>query len=122
LNKKIMIVEDEECLLRLASIIFTSRGYEVIGVTDGLQALDVLTRNKIDLVLLDVMLPGIDGFEVCQRIKQQPQHADLPVVMLTAKKNREDLARGNEVGAAWYITKPFKSANVIETVERLLHQ
>lgn len=117
-----MIVEDEECLLKLASIILTSRGYEVIGAADGLQALDILTRDTIDLVLLDVTLPGIDGFEVCQRIKQQPQYADLPVVMLTAKKNKEDLARGNEIGAAWYITKPFKSANVIETVERLLHQ
>jgi len=85
-----------------------------------LQALDMLGREKIDLVLLDVMLPGIDGFEVCQRIKQHPEYLQLPVVMLTAKKNKEDLARGNEVGAAWYITKPFKSANVIETVERLL--
>lgn len=117
-----MIVEDEECLLKLASIILTSRGYEVIGAGDGAQALEILTRDKIDLVLLDVMLPGIDGFEVCHRIKQLPQHAKLPVVMLTAKKTKEDMARGNEVGAAWYITKPFKSANVIDTVERLLNQ
>jgi len=116
-----MIVEDEECLLKLASIILTSRGYEVIGAADGLQALNILESDTINLVLLDVMLPGIDGFEVCKRIKQQRDFADLPVVMLTAKTNKEDLARGDEAGASWYITKPFKSANVIETVERLLN-
>ncbi|MDY0190338.1 MAG: response regulator [Desulfuromonas sp.] len=121
MSKKIMIVEDEECLLKLASIILTSRGYEVIGAADGLQALNILESDTINLVLLDVMLPGIDGFEVCKRIKQQRDFADLPVVMLTAKTNKEDLARGDEAGASWYITKPFKSANVIETVERLLN-
>ena len=117
--KKIMIVEDEECLLNLASIILTARGYEVVGVTEGLRALKLLAQDSFDLVLLDVMLPGIDGFEVCQRIKQMPEHINLPVVMLTAKKDHEDLVRGDAVGAAWYITKPFKSGNVIEVVERL---
>ncbi|OQY20637.1 MAG: two-component system response regulator [Desulfobacteraceae bacterium 4572_35.1] len=115
-----MIVEDEKCLLKLATIILTARGYEVVGAADGLQALKIMERGDIDLILLDVMLPGIDGFEVCRRIKQNDAYSDIPVVMLTAKKNQTDLDRGNEVGAAWYITKPFKSSNVIETVERLL--
>jgi DNA-binding response OmpR family regulator len=72
------------------------------------------------LVLLDIMLPDIDGFEVCRRIKSNNDTKHIPVVMLTAKKSREDMARGEQVGADWYITKPFKSAMVIETIQRFV--
>ena len=118
--KKILIVEDEESLLKLESILFTSRGHEVIAVADGMAALDVLSREKVDLVLLDVMLPEVDGFEICRRIKESPQARWVPVILLTAKKNQEDMARGDEVGADWYITKPFKSTKVVEVVERFI--
>ncbi|NIQ96658.1 MAG: response regulator [Desulfuromonadales bacterium] len=119
-KQKILVVEDEESLLKLESILLTSKGYEVQGVTTGQEALDAIAENMPDLVLLDIMLPEMDGFEVCRRIKENPQTKHLPVVMLTAKKSREDMARGQEVGADWYITKPFKSANVIETIQRFL--
>ncbi|OEU74024.1 MAG: two-component system response regulator [Desulfuromonadales bacterium C00003068] len=121
MSKKILIVEDEESLLKLATILITSQGHEVIAVSSGVKALDALAREHVDLVLLDVMLPELDGFEVCRRIKQAPETKSIPVVMLTAKKNQVDLDLGDEVGADWYITKPFKSANVIETVERFLN-
>ncbi len=119
-KKKILIVEDEESLLKLESILLTSKGYEVQGVSNGQAALDALTDEKPDLVLLDIMLPEIDGFEVCHRIKNNPETKHIPVIMLTAKKSREDMARGERVGADWYITKPFKSAMVIETIQRFL--
>ena len=119
-KKKILIVEDEESLLKLESILLTSRGYEVVGVTDGPAALDAAVNRKPDLVLLDIMLPGMDGFEVCRQIKHNLATRHIPVIMLTAKKSREDMARGEEVGADWYITKPFKSAMVIETIQRFL--
>jgi len=119
-KKRILIVEDEESLLKLESILLTSRGYDVKGVTDGQAALDAVTSSKPDLVLLDIMLPVIDGFEVCRRIKSAEATRHIPVIMLTAKKSREDMARGEEVGADWYITKPFKSAMVIETIQRFL--
>ena len=119
-KKKILIVEDEESLLKLESILLTSRGYEVVGVTDGPAALDAVMNRKPDLVLLDIMLPGMDGFEVCRQIKNNQFSRHIPVIMLTAKKSREDMARGEEVGADWYITKPFKSAMVIETIQRFL--
>lgn len=119
-KKKILIVEDEESLLKLESILLTSRGYDVKGVTDGQAALDAVVSVKPDLVLLDIMLPVIDGFEVCRRIKSSEATRHIPVIMLTAKKSREDMARGEEVGADWYITKPFKSAMVIETIQRFL--
>jgi CheY-like chemotaxis protein len=86
-KKKILIVEDEESLLRLESILLTSKGYDVTGVSSGLEALQVIPQLQPDLVLLDIMLPGLDG---------------------------------EEVGADWYITKPFKSAMVIETIQRFL--
>jgi twitching motility two-component system response regulator PilG len=119
-KKKILIVEDEESLLKLESILLTSRGYEVKGVADGQAALDVVVTMKPDLVLLDIMLPEIDGFEVCRQIKTNEATKHIPVIMLTAKKSREDMARGEQVGADWYITKPFKSAMVIETIQRFI--
>jgi DNA-binding response OmpR family regulator len=119
-NKKILVVEDEESLLKLESILLTSKGYQVHGVTDGQAAVDAIERIKPDLVLLDIMLPEIDGFEVCRRIKQNDATRKIPVIMLTAKKSREDMARGEQAGADWYITKPFKSAMVIETIQRFI--
>jgi twitching motility two-component system response regulator PilG len=119
-KKKILIVEDEESLLKLESILLTSKGYEVHGVGDGRAALDAVTSLKPDLVLLDIMLPEIDGFEVCRRIKANDETSHIPVIMLTAKKSREDMTRGEQVGADWYITKPFKSVMVIETIQRFI--
>ncbi|OEU57841.1 MAG: two-component system response regulator [Desulfuromonadales bacterium C00003096] len=116
----ILIVEDEESLLRLASILLISKGYDVIGASNGQQALDAVLTHRPDLVLLDIMLPEIDGFEVCSRIKSNPETEEIPVIMVTAKKTGEDMARGEAVGADWYITKPFKSAMVIETIQRFL--
>jgi twitching motility two-component system response regulator PilG len=119
-KKKVLIVEDEESLLKLESILLTSKGYDVTGVPDGQSALDLIETMKPDLVLLDIMLPEIDGFEVCRRIKSNEATKHIPVIMLTAKKSREDMARGEQVGADWYITKPFKSAMVIETIQRFI--
>lgn len=119
-KKKILIVEDEESLLKLESILLTSKGYQVRGAANGTAALEAIAADPPDLVLLDIMLPEIDGFEVCQRIKQNEATKHIPVIMLTAKKSREDMSRGEKVGADWYITKPFKSAMVIETIQRFL--
>lgn len=118
--KKILIVEDEESLLKLESILLTTKGYHVRGATTGTAALEVVAEDPPDLVLLDVMLPGIDGFEVCQKIKNAPETCHIPVIFLTAKKTREDEERGHDVGAEAYITKPFKSAMVMGTIEKLL--
>ncbi len=121
-KKKILVVEDEESLLKLESILLTSKGYEVRGVSNGQAALEAIAEELPDLVLLDIMLPEMDGFEVCRRLKNDPGTKGIPVIMLTAKKSREDMARGEKVGADWYITKPFKSAMVIETIQRFLRQ
>lgn len=120
-KKRILIVEDEESLLKLETILLTVKGYEVIGVPNGHDALDRLAAEQFDLVLLDIMLPDIDGFEVCQKIRRNPATACLPVVMLTAKKTAEDLERGVACGASAYLTKPFKSTIIISEIDKLLH-
>ncbi len=119
-KNRILVVEDEESLLKLESILLSSKGYNVTGVMDGKSALEEVMARRPDLVILDIMLPEIDGFEVCRRIKENPATSTIPVVMLTAKKNSLDVARGTEVGADAYLTKPFKSAKVIEVIEELL--
>ncbi len=121
-NNHILIVEDEESLLKLETILLASKGYKVTGVKDGLAALSEIEQNKPDLVLLDIMMPGIDGFEVCRRIKENPETRGIPVVMLTAKKSAVDQARGIEVGADAYITKPFKSLKIIDVITGLLQK
>lgn len=116
-KKKILIVEDEESLLKLESILLMSHGYDVTGVQNGRAALEQLAADKPDLVILDIMLPEIDGFEVCRRIKENPETRDIPVVMLTAKKSSQDYDKGIAVGASAYITKPFKSAKIMEVIQ-----
>jgi CheY-like chemotaxis protein len=119
-NHHILIVEDEESLLKLESILLSSKGYRVTGVRDGLAALSEIEKSRPDLILLDIMMPGIDGFEVCRRIKENPDTKEIPIVMLTAKKSAADQARGAEVGADAYITKPFKSLKIIDVITGLL--
>lgn len=119
-NNKILVVEDEESLLKLESILLTSKGYLVTGVMDGRAALEEIKTNRPDLVILDIMLPEIDGFEVCKRIKENDETKSIPVVMLTAKKSNQDVERGRLVGADAYITKPFRSARVMEVIEGLI--
>lgn len=119
-KNRILVVEDEESLLKLESILFTSKGYDVTGARDGNEALLAISADPPDIVVLDVMLPGKDGFEVCRAIKEDPLTSSIPVVMLTAKKSSIDLERGRTAGADAYITKPFKSVKVLEVIEGLL--
>ena len=119
-KKTILVVEDEEALLRLQSILLVIKGYKVERATDGQAALEAVTRIKPDLILLDIMIPKIDGFEVCRQIKANEATRHIPVIMLTAKKSREDRIMGEQVGVDLYITKPYKSAMLTETIQKLL--
>lgn len=122
MGKKILIVEDEESLLKLESILLTTKGYLVQGATTGLAALEAVATEAPDLILLDIMLPELDGFEVCERLKKDPKTRRIPIILLTARRTPEDISRGEEVGADRYITKPFKSAMIMETIEQLLNR
>lgn len=119
-KKRILVVEDEESLLKLETILLTIKGYEVVGVLTGTDAMNVLTTEQIDLILLDIMLPDIDGFEICKRVQNNAQLSSIPIVILSAKKSPADLERGKSCGARAYLTKPFKSAMIIEVIEKIL--
>lgn len=119
---KIMVVEDDESLLELECILLTSRGYQVCSMLNGKQALESIEKEMPDLVLLDVMLPEVDGFEVCRQIKSNPMTSHITVILLTAKKGIEDMAKGEKVNADHYLTKPFKSAVVLETIQTFLNR
>lgn len=119
-RKKILVVEDEENLLKLERILLTSQGYEVRGVASAKATFVALAEGLPDLILLDLMLPDMNGFRLCRRIKENPETRHIPVIMVTAYKSREDRVRGEQAGADGYITKPFKSAMLIETIQRFL--
>ncbi len=121
MSKKIILVaEDSGEILRLFSLLLSGQGYEVRRVSDGQAALKVLAEEKPHLVILDGIMPLVDGFEVCRQIKNDPLTQRTPVILLTVKKNPADNAKGKEVGADCYITKPFKSAQTIDAVQTFL--
>ena len=119
-KKKILVVEDEQDLLTLQSMLLSIEGYTVEGVMDGQTALDVVETMKPDLILLDIMLPEVDGFQVCRQLKSNEATRRIPIIILTAKKSKEDLVMGDQAGADMYITKPYKTSMVIEAIQKLL--
>lgn len=104
---RILVVDDEEAILELISFNLLKEGFSVDTAMDGQEALAKMERNTPDLVILDWMLPGLDGLEVCRRIRRNPHTADLPVIMLTARGEEMDKVLGLELGANDYVTKPF---------------
>jgi DNA-binding response OmpR family regulator len=116
----ILIVEDDPDSAELMAQILEIEGYRVEKAPSGVQALDKAGSPSIDLILLDVMLPGVDGFEVCHRLRQEPATAKKPIVLVSAKGRREDIETGMRVGANEYMTKPLSRASLLATVKKLL--
>ena len=116
---KVLIVEDEAPLAETIAYNLREEGYKVCMAADGIGALDTFRREKPDLILLDVMLPGMDGVEVCRLIRRE---SDLPILMLTAKSREMDKVIGLEVGADDYITKPFGMAELIARIRAALRR
>jgi DNA-binding response OmpR family regulator len=110
--QRILAVDDEENIVRLLQIRLQALGYEVAPAYDGESALRQIMECPPDLILLDVLMPKVDGFEVLRRLKANPETAPIPVIMLTARGQFEDLRRGYGDGAEWYINKPFDMAEV----------
>ena len=103
----ILCVDDEPINLKLLGVVLKSQGYQVVTAVDGADALRKMCEHSIDLVLLDVMMPGMDGFETCKMIKNSEATQDIPVVMLTALSSSDDRIKGIEAGAEDFLTKPF---------------
>ena len=118
--KRILVVDDDENILNLERTILGQKGFDVTGAAGGAEALRILGERTFDLVLLDVMMPEVDGFTVCRKIKDDPRLKDIPVIFLTAKGGGEALAEGFESGAIMYINKPFTANKLLTIVNTML--
>ncbi len=118
--KKVLVVDDSESIVNLISIKLSNEGYEVVKAYDGEEALDKAKIERPDLILLDVMMPKIDGKEVCRRLKADPEFSSTPIVMLTAVGEFEEQLKGLELGADEYLTKPFDPGQLAKVVKYLL--
>ena len=119
---RVLVVEDEPDLAGLVEMNLRLAGYQVVIAETGEEGLAAVRADPPDAVLLDVMLPGVDGWGVLREVKEDPAHEDLPVVMLTALSSERDLIRGHLQGAVEYVTKPFEMARLLETLERVLRE
>ncbi len=117
---KILIADDEPNILLSLEYLMKREGYDVLVARDGLEALAALRRERPRLVLLDVMMPGKNGFEVCQELRADDSIKDTLVLMLTAKGRDTDVAKGMGVGANAYVTKPFSTKELVQKVQELL--
>jgi len=120
MGKRILVVDDDESILGLERTILEQKGFTVTTATGGRRALEIVAEQPFDLVLLDVMMPDTDGFEVCRRLKQDPRTRPIPVVFLTAKTGGEALATGFDAGAVMYINKPFTATKLLAVVNAML--
>ncbi len=118
--KRILVVDDDENILNLEKTILEGQGFQVTRAAGGAEALRLLETASFDLVLLDVMMPEVDGFTVCRKIKEDGRLKDLPVIFLTAKGGGEALAEGFESGAVMYINKPFTANKLLTIVNTML--
>ena len=118
--KRILVVDDDELVLIAVGELMKSKGFEVSTVSSGPEALETLEREPFDLCVLDIIMPVMDGYEVCRRIRRMERAGKMPVLMLTAKAADEDRQRGLEAGANLYLPKPISPAKLIQMVEEVL--
>lgn len=118
--KEILIVEDEPGVVEAIRFLMEQQGYSVLVAVRGESALNLIDKNKPDLILLDIMLPGLSGWEVCEKIRSNPDYRDVKIAFLTARGDKEEIARGLALGADAYITKPFSNDKLIAHVKALL--
>ena len=120
--KEILIVDDEPNVVVPIQFLMEQEGYRVMIAERGEDALDLIYQYKPDLVLLDIMLPGIDGYEVCEIVRLNPNFRKVKIIFLTAKGREEEIAKGLALGADAYITKPFLNAELVATVKELFEK
>lgn len=118
-KKRILVVDDERHIVRLVQVNLERQGYQVLTAYDGVECLEKARAEKPDLIILDVMMPRMDGFEALQRLKTDPETSIIPVIMLTARAQDRDVLQGYQYGADLYLTKPFSPLELISLVKRV---
>ncbi|MFY9821706.1 MAG: response regulator [Thermoanaerobaculia bacterium] len=119
-KRRVLIVDDEPNIVLSLEFLLRQQGYEVSVARDGEEALAAAEEQRPDLVVLDVMLPGLDGFEVCRGLRERPENAGLKILLLTARGREVERVRGLEEGADAYVRKPFSTRQLMKTVAELL--
>jgi CheY-like chemotaxis protein len=119
-NKTIMVVDDNPDIITIVRTILEGKGFNVLSASSGPECLELLKTQKPDLIVLDIMMPEMDGLEVLTRLKGMSEFTNVPVVLLTAKVQYEDVLGGYKLGADYYITKPFTSTQLINGINLLL--
>ena len=119
--KEILIVDDEPSIVVPIQFLMEQQGYSVLVAENGEDALDVIYKYKPDLILLDIMLPRIDGYEVCEIVRMNPEYRTTKIIFLTAKGREVEIAKGLALGANAYIVKPFSNTELVAKVKELLN-
>lgn len=118
--KKILIVEDDQHIRKLLNILIRKEDIQIDEAVEGNEALEKLASNTYDLVILDIMMPNVDGFQILKSMRETPATVALPVIIVTAKTEDKDLMKGYSMGANYYITKPFEPQDLIHSIELIL--
>ncbi|MBI2144316.1 response regulator [Candidatus Woesearchaeota archaeon] len=119
-GKKILVIDDEPNILKLVSFILESKGYEAVEASSGREGIEKARKEKPDMIVLDVMMPGMDGFETARKIKAEPAMGSIPILMLSSRAQFEDKMKGIDSGAMDYITKPFDREEFLQKVEEII--
>ncbi len=122
MNEKILIVDDDPSMVRLIEHILQCNTYQVLTANNGFQALKIAKSEELDIIILDLMLPGVDGFEVCHQLRDDPGTAKLPILILSGKNEEKDMAEAFKVGANAYMSKPVKPLELHNQIQDLLAQ
>jgi len=121
-KEKILVVDDEPDIVKLVTLKLANEGFRVIGAGDGEEALKKVEEGKPDLIILDISMPKMDGWEVCEKIKAKPESKDIPIIMLTALGYISEEFKGLRLGAVKYIKKPFDADELINVVYQVIEQ
>jgi DNA-binding response OmpR family regulator len=119
-QKRILLIDDHQTVFRLLEAIVRVKGHTLLYAENGQQGIVMARQEKPDMILLDVMMPDIDGFKVCQYLKENEETKEIPVMFLTARGAEDDLETGRRVGADGFMTKPFKTTEVLNQIEQML--
>jgi DNA-binding response OmpR family regulator len=122
MRKKVLIVDDEEVIRKFLRIHLAKLGYEVKEAADGEQAIEQLGKDDFDLLICDILMPKKDGWEVIKEVKSNPKTKNLPVIVLTAKNEDSDMFKGYDLGANYYMTKPFTKAQLLYGLKLMLDE
>lgn len=118
-KKRILVCDDDPVILRLLQVNLELEGFDVLSATNGVEAVEVATTEDPDLVILDIMMPKMDGYEACEKIKANEKTKDTPIIFLSAKAQLADIEKGTSSGVSEYLTKPFDPSELVAVINRL---